>query len=52
MWGTSNGTDTFILLTDLSIKTFEIELNNFSKIIEISAYDSEVKQVELLRKNE
>lgn len=33
LWVTANSTDNFILVTDLSIKTFEIELNNFSKII-------------------
>jgi hypothetical protein len=33
IWVTANSTDNIILVTDISIKTFEIELNNFSKII-------------------
>lgn len=33
IWVTANSTDKLIFITDISIKTFDIELNNFSKII-------------------
>ena len=32
LWASSNEADKLIFITDLSIKAFEIDLNNFSKI--------------------
>lgn len=51
IWVTANSTDKLICITDLSIKTFDIELNNFSKVIEISNYDEAIVRVGALKKD-
>ena len=51
-WCCINSADSLVILTNDAIKAFEIELNNFSKVIEIASYDKKINNFSLLRKSQ
>lgn len=46
----SNNVDYFCWLTDSQIKVFDISLNSYSRVIDISEYDSAVSCIATLKK--
>lgn len=52
LWITSNSVDYLCWLTDTQIKLFDISLNSYSKIIDISEYDSGVSKLTVLLKSD
>lgn len=51
VWVTASSTDKLVFVTDLSIKTFDIELGNFAKVIEISNYDEMIVKAGSIKKD-
>lgn len=51
-WISNNGADDLLILTNKSIRTFGIELNNYLKIIDINKYDQSVKELGIINKDQ
>jgi hypothetical protein len=52
LFATSNSIDFFCWLTNESVVVFDISLNAYSRVIEIQEFDSEIRQLCLIRKSE
>jgi hypothetical protein len=50
LWVSSNNVDYFCWLTEGQIKIFDISLNAYSKVIELSEFDSSVSAIAVLKK--
>ncbi len=50
LWVSSNNVDYFCWLTDSQIKIFDISLNAYSKVIELSEFDPTVSAIAVLKK--
>jgi hypothetical protein len=52
LWISSNNVDYFCWLTDTQIKVYDLALNSYSKVIDISEYDTLVTKISTIRKSD